>query len=176
MFVRAFCAVVRGFADGVFRSEHFRAEDRGLGEVERFACEVVDGTYGVGGFCLLSTGRDGSCDLESVEHEGGAFAIHGLIVEGADNLSDGEQDGGGVFEGRYVGVALVHADELHVEEAVGLAIQDGEAAALTVVFDVAALVEHVRSPSGAGRWFAAGYPSPPGEGLMFSIAYGRGRL
>jgi len=103
----------------------------------------VDGAHGLDGICLFSLFGDGGGDLQSVEHEGGAFAVHGLEVEGADDLSYGEEDRGGVFEGRDLGrAALLHAVEFHVEEAVGLASEGCRAAALSIALDVAALLEH----------------------------------
>jgi len=114
---------------------------------------------------MLTLFCDGGSDLESVEHEAGAFAVHGLVIEGPDDLTYGEEDGGGVFERRDLGrVALVHAIELHMEEAIRLAREGGRVAALSIVFDVSTLFEHDFSLG------AAGWPAgpPPGGGFVFN--------
>jgi hypothetical protein len=80
--------------------------------------------------------------LKPIEHEAFAAAVDGFVVECTHDLSDGEEDGGGILDGRYLHpVPPVHAVELHVEEAIWLGVEGG-VAALPIVFDVSALVIH----------------------------------
>jgi hypothetical protein len=168
--LRAAGAVVRGLADGVLGCEHGSTHDKGFGELERFALQVVDGAHGVNGFCLLSAGGDGGSDLKPIEHEAGAAAVHGLEVEGSHDLPDGEEDGGGVFDGRYFDpVPAVHAVEFHVEEAIRLALEGGGVATLSIVLDTAALVKHDDFSFGgpAARLPGRG-PPPPGGSIVLN--------
>ena len=99
----------------------------------------MDGADGFGGLGLLAMFGDGEGVLKGVEHEAGALAVHGFVVECAEDLADGEEDGGRVFDGRDLGeIALVHEVELHVEEAVRFSLHGGRAAAVAVGLDVSA--------------------------------------
>jgi hypothetical protein len=133
----------------------------------------VDGANGVGGVYFLAAGCDGGGDLKSVQHEAGAAAVDGFVVETSHHLPDGEEDRGGVFKGRYLGrLPLVQAVDLHVEEAIRFAIHGRSMAAQSIVLDMAALSKHDDSPlEAAGRF--AGKPPPPGGVIMFSMVYGQ---
>jgi hypothetical protein len=144
-------AVVGSLADGGVGGEDWNLVPEGFGVVERLASGVVDGADVFGGLGLLSLLDDGGGDLKAVEHESGALGVHGFESEQAQDLSDGEDDRGGVLDGRNLDTGLpVHAVELHVEEAVRLALEGSGATAQSIVFDMAALVVH--SSPFAGSW------------------------
>ena len=106
-------------------------------------------------------------DLQSVEHEAATLEFHGLVVESAHDLPDGEEHRGEVFKRwDHRAVFVVHVVELHVEVAIGLAIEGAGAAALSVILDVAALFEHDFSLRGPA--LQPDTPSPPGESRVFS--------
>jgi hypothetical protein len=123
----------------------------------------MDRAHCVNGFCLLFARCDGGGDLEPIEHEASAAAVDGFIVECSHDLSDGEEDGGGVLDGRYLDpVPPVHAVELHVEEAIRLGLEGGGVAALPIVLDVSALVIHDFS-FGGSPLIGGREPLPPGS-------------
>lgn len=160
IFLGAAGAVVGRLADGDFGSEHVIAEGNSLGEVERIALEVVNGAHTICGNRLFHAGCDTGGDLQSVEHEAATLEFHGLVVESAHDLPDGEEHRGEVFKRwDHRAVFVVHVVELHVEVAIGLAIEGAGAAALSVILDVAALFEFDFSLRSG---IAAGYPSPLG--------------
>jgi len=98
-----------------------------------------------------------------IGHEACTAAVDGFVVEGSHDLSDCEEDAGGVLDGRYLDpVPLAHAVELHVEEAIRIALEGGGAATLSIVLDVSALVKHDFS-FGKARTMPAGPPPPGGQ-------------
>ena len=114
--------------------------------------EFFDGQFGGSGAGLTARliavlGEVGGSDLEAVEEEAGAARVHVVEGDAAEDLADGELDGGAVFgvreiEGGAAGAALFGAgDGLAggvVEVAEGFAAEAGRAAAAAVGVDVAA--------------------------------------
>ena len=72
----------------------------GGGEVEVFTGGVVEGTHAVFGPGVVLAGGELGGDLEGVEDQPGALGVAVGGLESLDDLADGEQDGGVVFDGR----------------------------------------------------------------------------
>jgi energy-coupling factor transporter transmembrane protein EcfT len=101
-------AVVGWFADDLLRGDDFAGVFPGFGGVD------VDGIAGRGGenahelrwlgvFAgLFLASDDLGSDAEARDGDLGVAAVDEGGVEGAEDLGDAEQDGGGVFEGRNV--------------------------------------------------------------------------
>jgi hypothetical protein len=162
-----------GFWGGVFLGEaveelaHDAAGALGLGELSGWGEEALFGVGGdvfdglVGFFagvaCGLGlAGEVGAGDLQAVEEEAGAARVDLVAGDAAEDLADGELDGGAVFghgEVEEDGAGLALAGVLHgsaggvVVVAEVFSAQAWAAAAVAVGEDVAALVAF-----GFGHW------------------------
>lgn len=113
-----------------------RIVEAGFGlEIELVDEELGEGLLAGGLFFVrgLEVGLEafhvGGGDLQAVEHDGGAAEVDLVVLESAEDLHDGELDGGGIFE---EGEGVVLAGGGLVEVAVEASAAGGRVAGLAV--------------------------------------------
>jgi hypothetical protein len=125
---------------------------------------VVFGDFfdGLGcGWIFLLAGEVGGGDLEAVEEDAGALVVEVAGGDAAEDVEDGDLDGGAVLDGLHfedadaAGEGGVAAGAVVVVAEV-LGAEGGRAAAVSVGVDVAAEVAAVRVDGGVG--VHGGYP------------------
>lgn len=121
--------------------------------------DLFDLRWGWGVFGVLA-GQVGAGDLETVEEQACAPGIDLVVGDAAEDLADGELDGGAVFgDGEVEGVAVLMGTRVGHRSAGGVVVvaevfaaQAWAAAAVAVGEDVAALVTFGLGHGGTPPW------------------------
>jgi len=134
------------------------------GEVadERLGGDGFDGLGG--GLLLLAEGEVGTGDLEAVEHRAGELAVDVSSGEAAEDVEEGDLDGGAVVDGLH-GEDADAAGERGVRQAGAVVVvaevlrtQGRRAAAAAIGVDVAAEITAAGVVLGGGGVHGVGYP------------------